>query len=67
MNQDIKPVKLPEVEIPTVHEYKLKEELDIKKENWMHYPMSSGIATYAYDYVESMKKDIKKKKRAGQQ
>ncbi len=65
MNQDIKPVKLPEVEMPTAHKYKLKEELDIHKENWMHYPMSSGIATYAYDYVKAMKEDMKKTKKKG--
>jgi hypothetical protein len=55
-------ITMPTVELETAQKYKLKQELDIKKDNWMHFPIYSGIAVYAYDYIEKHRKKRETKK-----
>jgi len=57
MNQDSN--KLPSVVMPTVTNYTLKQDMDIKKDKWMHMPIYSGIAIYAYNYIEKNRGKLK--------
>lgn len=60
--QEFEPVKMPEIKLETARKYTLKQELDIKKDNWMHFPMTTGLAVFAYDYTEKAQKAKKSKK-----
>lgn len=55
--------ELPNAELTTVHNYTLKEEMDLKKDKWLQFPMSSGIAVYAYDYTKKAQKKFKKQRK----
>jgi len=61
MNRDSN--KLPSVVMPTVTNYTLKEEMDLKKDKWLRFPLSSGIAVYAYDYMDKHAKKLKNKRK----
>jgi hypothetical protein len=44
--------EFPSVELVTAHKYTQKQELDIKKDRYLHFPMSTGLAIYAVDFIE---------------
>lgn len=49
--------EFPKVEMPTTTDYKLKQELNMDKERWMLYPLSSGIAHYTVHLLDKLKKE----------
>jgi len=51
------------IELVSVYKYTLKEDMDIKKDKWLQFPLSSGIAVYAYDYTEKHMNKLKKKRK----
>ncbi len=60
MNQDS--IKgLLSSDLVTVTNYKIKQDMDLRKDRWMHYPMQTGLAIYAYNYIERSKNRGKKK------
>jgi hypothetical protein len=49
--------EFPKVEMPTATKYTLKQELDMDKERWMLFPLSSGIAHYTVHLLDRLKKE----------
>ena len=46
------PNQFPAAELITAYPYTQKQELDIHKDRYLHFPMSTALAIYAADFAD---------------
>jgi len=47
------PNQFPAAELITAYPYTQKQELDLHKDRYLHFPMSTALAIYAADFADS--------------